>query len=645
MNVGMRLMLDIADDASLIAAIAGGNAEMGERLIARARHLGVDPLQLVRSETQLSEDEVYARAAHCCGLAFSSVIPELAQSQTAPAHLGALSNLRSLRMTLFDREVLFIAPDFAHLRALGRHAETHPEMRGRTCIVPPSILRSTLQARFAEQLLDHSRQRLAQIWPFASAHLDLTIGLRLGFVTGFVLVLTAAVLAPFHAQFLLVPLMLALLFFPSWFRFAAIIDEPDAHDDLVTPLAEDSVLPVYSVLVPLRDEAHMVGQLAGALRALDYPAEKLDIKFVVETDSPETIAAVQRELWDGRFEQVIVPHAAPHTKPKALNFALPLVRGTHVVVYDAEDVPASDQLRKAATLFIREPEVACIQAELVAENAGENALTALFAAEYGGLFGIMLPALAHWGFPMPLGGTSNHFRVEVLRALGGWDAFNVTEDADIGVRLARWRAKTRTMRSQTLEEAPVSLRAWMRQRTRWMKGWMQTFLVHNRRPGQLLDDIGPKNFLAFQVYIGGIILTPPLHTLFMLAVAARFVIPGEHPQLSDPLVFLQYFILATGYLSAVALSINGMMRLGHSRLLKYQLLLPIYWALMGIASFRAAYELVFRPYFWAKTSHGKSRWTRSVAAQLDRRQNPAQTQIDPNENELPGGRVSKGARP
>jgi cellulose synthase/poly-beta-1,6-N-acetylglucosamine synthase-like glycosyltransferase len=218
---------------------------------------------------------------------------------------------------------------------------------------------------------------------------------------------------------------------------------------------------------------------------------------VAEQRSLETVRAVRAILGDPRFRLVEVPEGLPHTKPKVLDYALPLVRGTYVVVYDAEDVPDPDQLRLAASRFAADPGIACLQALLVPENGSENALTALFAGEYAGLFSRLLPALARWGLPVPLGGTSNHFRTEALRSPGGWDAFNVTEDADLGVRLARRGLRAETIESRTLEEAPLGYSAWMAQRTRWMKGWMQTFVVHNRAPLRFLREIGWRGFLGF----------------------------------------------------------------------------------------------------------------------------------------------------
>ncbi len=594
-------------EVALFSAIVGCNADQARQALGLAAGLGIDPLDFARTRLGLEEALIYQRAAKWAGLAYSGIVPAIARFPGPLARVSELSGVRSMRLELFDREILFVAPRFAHIPALAMQGAANPETRRRICIVPPAELRRSLADRSRDRLIEYARQNLSRIWPFATAHLDLGITIRVGFVVTLAVLLVMAVVAPFWARPVLVPLLFVLLALPAWFRIAAIVGATDPPRTEAKDLLADAALPVYSVLVPLRDEAHMVPQLVGAMRRFDYPPEKLDIKFIVEAASPLTIAAVEQEIGDTGFELVVVPRAQPGTKPKALNYALPLARGEFVVIYDAEDKPEPDQLRRTATRFVRDPEIGCIQAELVPENAEENGLTALFASEYGGQFGIMLPGLVQWGFPMPLGGTSNHFRITLLRAVGGWDAFNVTEDADLGLRMARLRIRTATTTARTYEEAPVTAAAWFHQRTRWMKGWMQTFLVHNRRPLSLLRDLGITNFLAFEIYVGGMILTPPLHTLYMAAVSVRLVLASLEMPGADPWSYIEAFTLVIGYLSAIGLSIFGLIRLRRAHLIKYQILLPFYWAFMGLASFKAGYELIAKPYFWAKTTHGVSR--------------------------------------
>ena len=210
---------------------------------------------------------------------------------------------------------------------------------------------------------------------------------------------------------------------------------------------------------------------------------------------------------------------------------------------------------------------------------------------------------------MPLGGTSNHFRTAALRELGSWDAFNVTEDADLGVRLSRLRYRASTIRSETGEEAPISLAAWMMQRTRWMKGWMQTFIVHNRNLRSFIGDIGWRNFLFFEIHVGGLILTSLLHTAF-LAVLVVLLALGHWPNFEDGWDAASLLLLVVGYGSSFSLALAGLLRRGQWRLLPYQLLLPFYWVLHSIAALRAARELLTRPYFWGKTTHGRTRRAR-----------------------------------
>jgi cellulose synthase/poly-beta-1,6-N-acetylglucosamine synthase-like glycosyltransferase len=334
---------------------------------------------------------------------------------------------------------------------------------------------------------------------------------------------------------------------------------------------------------------------------------------VVEAKSPQTVRAVEQIIADPRFRMIEVPPGAPHTKPKALDYALPLARGEFVVVYDAEDVPDADQLRRAAARFRADPALACLQAELVPENAHENALTALFAGEYAGLFGRLLPALARWKLPVPLGGTSNHFRISTLRELGGWDAFNVTEDADLGVRLARRGQRAEAFTSQTHEEAPLTVGAWMAQRTRWMKGWMQTYCVHNRAPGELLRDLGWRGFLGFQVLVGGMIVSSLLHTVFLGAVFARLVFEGFVGFVPvDAWDLFAIGIIGAGYGGAVALVVSGLIHQRALHLAPFQLLLPAYWLLQSIATLYAVGELITAPSHWAKTTHGVTSVTRSA---------------------------------
>jgi cellulose synthase/poly-beta-1,6-N-acetylglucosamine synthase-like glycosyltransferase len=576
--------------------------EEARELIDAALAVEVDPLERIAHRFGMEEATVYARAAEWAGLGFFERVPNDLQGGPQVRRLDSLGEARSVRGLVFNRDVTFTAPRFAEFIVLSQRLT--PALRGRLCIVPPSAVRTRLAELSEDLLLEESRQRLARRWPFASASFDLPFGKRVAFVALLTALVAAAAIAPFGFKPLLLPPLAILLLPPAMLRLAAAFEVGRREAEPQALLESD--LPQYSVLIPLRDEANMVPLLDRAMTALDYPPEKLDVLFVVEAKSRETVEAVQGLLGDPRYSLVEVPAAIPETKPKALDYALPLVRGAHVVVYDAEDIPAPDQLRRAASRFAAEPEIDCLQAELAIDNARETWLTALFAGEYAGLFKLLLPLFARLRLPVPLGGTSNHFRTAALREVGGWDAFNVTEDADLGIRLARLRYRTGTLASRTGEEAPIGLDAWMGQRTRWIKGWMQCFIVHNRSPRQLLADMGWRNFLAFEIYVSGLILSALLHTVFLVTLGLR-IATGGGVYLTDPWDVAYLCVLILGYGGSAAVIAAGLLRAGQARLLPTQLLLPIYWLLHSAATVRAAHELLTRPYFWAKTAHGRTR--------------------------------------
>ncbi|MCX8995987.1 glycosyltransferase [Rhizobiaceae bacterium BDR2-2] len=360
-------------------------------------------------------------------------------------------------------------------------------------------------------------------------------------------------------------------------------------------------------MVALHRESAVARQLVDALTKLDWPASLLDIKLVCEAGDLSTIAALKAADPGPAFEIVEVPPMLPVTKPKALNYALAGARGEFTVIYDAEDRPHPGQLREAYRRFRSAPErLACLQAPLHIANAQESAVSALFALEYAGLFRSLLPMLARAGLPLPLGGTSNHFRTDVLRRVGGWDPFNVTEDADLGLRLHRLGYRSGVLSRPTIEDAPVRRRVWLNQRTRWYKGWMQTWLVMMRAPFALPREIGLKASLVFHLLIGGMLLSSLAHPLIIvLVVHTLHDLIGGHP-----LTGMERIILAVDIFNVLGsywiIRQMGMKRMTarERRAVGWrQLLLPFYWLALSFAAWRALPELVRRPFFWRKTPH------------------------------------------
>ncbi|WP_200939009.1 glycosyltransferase [Modestobacter sp. Leaf380] len=378
----------------------------------------------------------------------------------------------------------------------------------------------------------------------------------------------------------------------------------------------DADLPRYTILVPVYKEAGIVGLLMKNLSSLDYPREKLEILLLLEEDDPETLAAALAAAPPDIVRILVVPHSMPKTKPRACNVGLSFARGDLVVIYDAEDRPDPDQLKKSVIAFRKGGEdLVCVQAALNYFNAEENLLTRMFTLEYSSWFDYTLPGLDALRLPIPLGGTSNHFRADMLRELGGWDPFNVTEDADLGVRSSARGGRVTVVNSTTYEEANMAVGNWIRQRSRWIKGYMQTFLVHTRHPMRLVRQIGLRQAIGFLLTIGGtpatFLLTPVLWVLFVLYLAfPRQFSPALPPWLEY--VSLANLLIGNGmivYLSLLA----GFKRRSYG-LVGYALLSPFYWMLHSVASYKAAWQLVTKPFYWEKTQHGLTSHTQDDGA-------------------------------
>lgn len=373
---------------------------------------------------------------------------------------------------------------------------------------------------------------------------------------------------------------------------------------------DDEDLPTYTVLVPMYNEPEVLPVLVGALRRLDYPASKLDIKLVLEQDDLRTIEAAKSMKLEPTFEIIRVPASEPRTKPKACNYALRFARGELVTIYDAEDQPEPDQLKRAVVAFRRaDPNVACVQARLNYYNAHENWLTRMFALEYTLWFDFYLPALEHLRIPIPLGGTSNHFRLAVLRKIHAWDPYNVTEDADLGVRLVQNGYRVSVVNSTTLEEANVSIPNWIRQRSRWFKGYMQTWLVHMRNPWHLYRSTGLKGFLGFQFFIGGGFVTALIAPLLWLMFASWLIVGTRMFDAVFPpaLVYLSLLNLLLGNGFFIYMTLVAGFKRNYFNLTPYALTVPFYWLLNSVAAYKGLWQLIHKPFYWEKTVHGISK--------------------------------------
>ncbi|MDI9915069.1 glycosyltransferase [Rhodococcus sp. IEGM 1379] len=379
-------------------------------------------------------------------------------------------------------------------------------------------------------------------------------------------------------------------------------------DERALALTDDE-LPTYTILVPAYDEPAVVGDLIAAMRAIDYPAEKLQVLLLLEADDTITIEAAEKAGVDKVVSILKVPAADPRTKPKACNYGLHFSTGEIITIYDAEDSPDPLQLRRVVATFADlPPNTACVQAKLAFHNGNQNLLTAWFTADYALWFNFILPGLMRSNSPIPLGGTSNHLRREVLDEIGAWDPFNVTEDADLGVRIAESGYRTAVLNSTTLEEANSDTINWIRQRSRWYKGYLQTWLVHMRRPVELWRGLGPVGFLRFTLLMAGTPVVATLNMVFWL-VSLGWILgqPGVIQEVFPAYVYFPALAsLVFGNAAVLYMNLVACRETRNANLLIACLTAPLYWVLMSIAAIKGTYQLIRNPSYWEKTFHGLS---------------------------------------
>lgn len=365
-------------------------------------------------------------------------------------------------------------------------------------------------------------------------------------------------------------------------------------------------LPIFTILLPLYRESSSLPHLVKSLARLNYPKEKLDIKVLLEESDHETQMSAQTYCKAPYYDLIIIPPGHPQTKPKACNIGLWSALGDYTVIYDAEDRPEPDQLLIAAAAFAQAgSETVCLQARLNYYNRQKNWLTRLFSLEYSLLFDILLPGLTKLDLPIPLGGTSNFFRTQTLLDIGGWDPFNVTEDADIGLRLYRAGGRVQMIASTTFEEAPSKIKDWLMQRSRWIKGYIQTWLVHSRRAGKSLSLPDLKFHIVLHLFIGSVAVASLINPIFWLLfwLWSSGLISFTHQLFPSPLMEISILALLMGnflfiYLALVAPAIRRWYKVG-----LFALLLPAYWLLQSIAGYIALREIFTKPHYWQKTPH------------------------------------------
>ena len=364
--------------------------------------------------------------------------------------------------------------------------------------------------------------------------------------------------------------------------------------------------PVISMMVPLFHEPDIAPRLVARLSALTYPRELLDIMLVVEEDDHLTRAALARSRLPQWMRVIAVPDSKLRTKPRALNYALNFARGSIIGVYDAEDAPSADQLHRVSERFGQGgPNLACVQGVLDYYNPETNWLSRCFTIEYAAWFRLILPGFEKLGLAVPLGGTTLFFRRDILEKLGGWDAHNVTEDADLGIRLARHGYRTELLETVTLEEANCRVLPWIRQRSRWLKGYAMTYAVHMRSPLLLWRQLGAWRFFGFQVlFLGTLIqflLAPILWSFWLMLFGSGHPLVAALP-VTAMIAIAALFLIAE--VVNLAINLAAVNARSHRFLRPWTLSLHFYFPLAAFAAYKGCWEMILSPYYWDKTAHG-----------------------------------------
>ncbi|WP_417418049.1 glycosyltransferase family 2 protein [Hoeflea sp.] len=517
-----------------------------------------------------------------------------------------------LRLSRAGEQITAIGPEARQLDDYRVRLRKMPGLRGSLAVASPGTIRKAVWQAGANDRVRKVTYELDQDRRDASARRVMT-GPQ-GFLLGMTVYLSATgfMLWPF-AAFTVLHVVLTLFFSGGiLLRLSALAASgfKPAQQRHAAELRGRNRLPVYTVLIALHDEAEMVPAIVSRISSLRWPKSLLDIKYVCEADDEATILALKAQNLGPESEIVRTPDFGPRTKPKALQYALQGARGSLVAIYDAEDKPAPGQLLEAWAAFRDgDKRLGCVQAPLAIANLRTSWISGLFALEYSGLFRVLIPFLARYRMPIPLGGTSNHFQRAALEATGGWDPHNVTEDADLGLRLYAHGYLTGMLKCATVETAPTTPEVWTRQRTRWLKGWAQTWLVAMRRPLHTIQALGFGGFAIFQLLIAGMLVSALAHPLMFIfiGVTLAWLASGSAAPVStlhSTLMWIDLANIGGSYLTFIAMGWRGFT--GHERArLKacWMLLTPAYWLLMSVAGWRALGQLASNAHLWEKTPH------------------------------------------
>lgn len=585
-------------------------AEVALRAVDRALANGTGFVDELIASGEVEEAVLFRAIADELGLPFISGIEAKRLKVPERYRLMALRGGRGLPPALMERPdgttLHVLAATDIRISAMRGRLSRSSELAGRLAIAPPRVLRAAILELTQQRLLEDAQHGLFLHHTELSARI--VANAWQGACVATILVVLPICLAVAAVETIFALHVVATVAFGACVALRMLALTAAQPLKLRPPPPVDPAdLPVYSVMVALYRESEVIPQLLVALGRLQWPRSKLEIKLVCEADDHETLGALREHRLRPCVEVIEVPSSAPRTKPKALAYALPLCGGEFVTLFDAEDRPHPMQLIEAWQRFNAEDEgLACLQAPLVITNASASPLSRMFAFEYAGLFRGMLPWLAGIGALLPLGGTSNHFRRSALIEVGGWDAHNVTEDADLGLRFKRFGYRVGVITHPTYEDGPEELSTWLPQRVRWFKGWAQTWLVHTRSPRALWRDLGPLSFLLMQVLYLGMLVSALVHPVFLftiLYVIVKLAWVGSLQSLEIVLVTIGFVNILAGYAAFVAIGMATLSLKEKVGLVTIALQTPFHWIRLSLAAWLALWEIYRRPHHWNKTQH------------------------------------------
>ncbi len=361
--------------------------------------------------------------------------------------------------------------------------------------------------------------------------------------------------------------------------------------------------PLVTILVPLKQENEVIHQTFSAISNLNYPSSSIQGIIIVESTDTLTKKSIETSIIPDGFEVMEIPTLPPFTKGRAIQRALLVAKGKYITIYDAESRPEPNQVIKAVEILEKEKGKTCLQSIIRIENAKENEITSFFASEFWDWYDKRMVNLHKRGIPFGLGGNSFFLATETLKEVGGWDPFNVTEDAELTVRLIKNNVDIKLMNSITHEACPSTMKNWIKQRTRWSKGLLTTSIIH-----LISGKFGFKGFTFKQwyhfwlrMYVGNLI---PFFFAFIFILFLFQSFSYEN-------FVLVNIVLAINLVPSLIVSMWADKKNFNTMGIKIRIhnlfaVTLIYWGMYLWAGFRANYEFLFSPLKWHKTDHSNA---------------------------------------